>query len=657
MSSKNPTDTRSSLIPKFLRWGKSGSADTSGSGLPKIPRFKLLDKLGEGGMASVYLAEQENTGRLVAIKIMATHLQADSHWTERFLDEARRLAELSHPNIVPVFDWGTHEGIGYIVMEYIKGGDLTHRLNHVRITVRDAIDIARQIASGLDFAGEKGYVHRDIKPENILFRENGSPCILDFGIAKDSSTNTTISSQGLAIGTGAYMSPEQAQPGGRNLDTRSDLYSLGVLLYEMLQGSRPFEYRHMEAIQAFQLYIYAHLNSPPPPLSVHFSAFQPIIDKLLAKNPDDRFERGQDLKEALTRLEGEAAPALLAKPLRIIDEKTIILTPSSSSSQSEAHSSSINSVHGKNPSHQASPNVADSLIPGTHSTARHPTHRGTATGLQVEKKANIMIPVAATVIVLSAIASYIAYDQLLSKQSKPPQQTATITETRLKEDIASQSMDAAKRNETEKNQQILLTQKADEEKAAVIIAEQKRKAEQEAQAKIQAEELARKEAIKQEAQQMEIQEKAARDAEQRRIRESALQAERDKQRLAETARKEEEMKRLEAEKARLKAIEIEKNRQQTLEREAQKRLEEQKRQQDIARQEALYKQQQLELKKRQELERQEALKREEQLKLETQQRLEEQKHQQEIDRQAELEKKRAEEAAQEERKSRSFGSF
>lgn len=328
---------RTPLLSRFGMLRKADSKKVTDPEVPVIPRFELLEKLGEGGMASVFLARQESTGRLVAIKIMARHLQSDSRWADRFLDEARRLAELSHPNIVPVIDWGTHEGVGYIVMEYMKGGDLSWRIKNITVTVRDVIDIIRQVAAGLDFAGEKGYVHRDIKPDNILFREDGSPCILDFGIAKDSGSNTTYSSQGLPIGTGAYMSPEQAQPAGRQLDKRSDLYSLGIVMYQLLAGIRPFEYSHVSAAQAFQMYLFAHVNSTPPPLPDDYSVFQPIVDRLLAKEPDKRFGRGNELRKALGAMEQRVSASLLTRPIRDIKEPTVVLTPLQSKLDSYAN--------------------------------------------------------------------------------------------------------------------------------------------------------------------------------------------------------------------------------------------------------------------------------------------------------------------------------
>lgn len=311
------------LLAWLRRLSRRSTADTE---LPVIPRFKLLKKLGEGGMASVFLGRQESTGREVAIKILAHHLQSNARWKDRFLDEARRLAEMSHPNVVPVFDWGTHEGVGYIVMEYIKGGTLGQRLKTETVTVRDAIQITQQIAAGLDFASEKGYVHRDIKPDNILFREDGSLCILDFGIAKESESNTTITSQGIPFGTGAYMSPEQAQPSGKVIDGRSDLYSLGIVLFEILTGTRPFDFRQYDAMKGFQMYLFAHVHSPPPPLPLAVSAFQPVLNQLLAKEPKDRFNRGNDVREALARLAATLPEQELARGIRAPGESTLLMS-------------------------------------------------------------------------------------------------------------------------------------------------------------------------------------------------------------------------------------------------------------------------------------------------------------------------------------------
>ncbi len=353
---------QSSLLSRLLPKRKVPVLALQPLEFPDIPRLQVVRKLGDGGMASVYLARQISTKREVAVKIMANHLQSNPVWAERFLDEARRLAELSHPNIVPVFDWGNHGGTGYIVMEYIKGGDLLHRLDNCRVTVKDVIEITKQLASGLDFASEKGYVHRDIKPDNILFREDGSPCILDFGIAKDSASNTTISSQGLAIGTGAYMSPEQAQPQGRSIDGRSDLYSLGAVLYQMLVGTRPFEFRHQEPAQVFQLYLFAHVNSPPPALPEPFTPFQPIMDQLLAKDPGERFSRGNELRLALAALENQLPEEYLSLQVRDSKEPTVALETQKNAALGASPKTELNLHHEAPPAESSQTSIFKRMV-------------------------------------------------------------------------------------------------------------------------------------------------------------------------------------------------------------------------------------------------------------------------------------------------------
>ena len=261
-----------------------------------IPGYEIEKSLGAGGMAHVYLAIQKSMGRRVALKIMSDTLGYDKVWAKRFIQEAQVIAQLSHPNIVPVFDVGEHDGKFFISMEYLDGGNLKQKMAS-GLSIAASIKIITGIATGLDFAGEKGFVHRDIKPDNIMFGPSGSPVILDFGIVKQKNTsNSNMTQTGMVVGTTAYMSPEQAQ--AKPLDERSDIYSLGVLFYEMITGNPPF---HEDSDIATLM---CHVNRPPPPLPDELATLQPIFDKALAKAPDERYSRAREMIEHLEELEG-----------------------------------------------------------------------------------------------------------------------------------------------------------------------------------------------------------------------------------------------------------------------------------------------------------------------------------------------------------------
>jgi serine/threonine protein kinase len=260
---------------------------------PDIPGYQLLKQMGQGGMASVYLAVQESFGRQVALKIMSDQLGKDDVWANRFMHEARIVAQLSHSNIVPVFDVGSHQGRFYISMESLKGGGLEERMAK-GLSVPEAIKIVCGVAAGLDYAGSKGFVHRDIKPDNIMFRDDGTPVILDFGIAKQKDGDSKMTKTGTIVGTTGYMSPEQAM--GQELDERSDIYSLGVMMYELLTGHVPFRGETAVAV------LLKHVQEIPPPLPNNLSAFQPAIDKCLAKKPQDRYNRASEMVEHLQEL-------------------------------------------------------------------------------------------------------------------------------------------------------------------------------------------------------------------------------------------------------------------------------------------------------------------------------------------------------------------
>lgn len=260
---------------------------------PEIPGYRILGKLGKGGMATVYLANQESFDREVALKVMAPILAADSSYGDRFMREARIAARFSHPNIIAVYDVGVQNDHYYIGMEYHPGGDLKSRIKK-GMTTREAMSILRQMAAALDYAHSKGYIHRDVKPDNILFREDGSAVLTDFGIARPASGDTQMTQLGMVVGTPKYMSPEQAR--GQALDARSDIYSLGIVFYETLMGKVPFTGKDSIDIGI------KHVKDPVPPLSQNLQALQPLIDRMLAKNASDRYSRGRELIVELDQL-------------------------------------------------------------------------------------------------------------------------------------------------------------------------------------------------------------------------------------------------------------------------------------------------------------------------------------------------------------------
>ncbi len=260
----------------------------------EIPGYKILRQLGRGGMATVYLATQESVQRDVALKIMSPTLLADPDFGERFLREARIAAKLHHRHVVGVHDVGREADYHYIAMEYLGGGALLTEDGEPR-PVPFTLRVIREIASALNYAHAKGFVHRDIKPDNILLRDDGSAALTDFGIARASDSATHMTRTGTVIGTPHYMSPEQAR--GRPVDGRADLYSLGIVLYEMLMGRVPFHADDSLAVGIM------HITQPVPILPEHLSALQPILNRLLAKQPDERFQNGAALADAIEQIE------------------------------------------------------------------------------------------------------------------------------------------------------------------------------------------------------------------------------------------------------------------------------------------------------------------------------------------------------------------
>src|SRR5579885_2395633 len=258
----------------------------------EVPGYKVIRKLGEGGMATVYLALQESLDREVALKVMSPVLAANASFCEQFMKEGRIAAKLTHPHLMTVHDIGCENGIYYLASEYLPAGTLRDRID--RITPAEALEVARDIAAGLAYAHDKGFVHRDVKPGNIMFRANGTAVLADFGIAKAMKSVSAATMAGNAIGTPDYMSPEQAQ--ASMIDGRSDLYSLGAVLYECLAGRKPYQANDPYAVALM------HVTEPVPKLPERVAVLQPLIDGLMAKSPEQRFATGEAFITACDQL-------------------------------------------------------------------------------------------------------------------------------------------------------------------------------------------------------------------------------------------------------------------------------------------------------------------------------------------------------------------
>ncbi len=266
----------------------------------QIPGYTIERELGHGGMATVYLAVQDSLGRPVALKIMSPALAADRTFSERFLKEARTIAQLSHPHIVAVYDVGVAGHDHYLALEYVGAGDLKSHIRHGARPPAEAFKIVRDIASALGYAHSKGFVHRDVKPENVLFRDNGTAVLTDFGIARAVSSGTRMTGMGMSIGTPHYMSPEQAR--GKDVDGRADIYALGIVLYEMLTGKVPYDAEETLAIGIM------HVSEPVPTLPQPLSGHQALLDRMLAKDPANRFNTAEALIEAIDKHDPNAKP-------------------------------------------------------------------------------------------------------------------------------------------------------------------------------------------------------------------------------------------------------------------------------------------------------------------------------------------------------------
>jgi eukaryotic-like serine/threonine-protein kinase len=284
-------------------------------------RYELRNQIARGGTAQVYLARDLLLDRPVALKVLFPELSSDSSFVERFRREAQAAANLSHPNIVPVFDWGESERTYFIVMEHVDGEPLSAIIRgQAPLAAMRAAAIAGDIAKALSYAHRHGVVHRDVKPGNVLITRDGQVKVADFGIARAVGADDSVTQTGLVMGTATYFSPEQAQ--GLNVDGRSDVYSLGVVLYEMVTGRAPFTADTPVAIA------YKHVSeTPAPPREVEPrvpASLEAVILRAMAKNPADRYATAEDLHADLQRF---AAGVPVLAPQVIGDMLTQAIRP------------------------------------------------------------------------------------------------------------------------------------------------------------------------------------------------------------------------------------------------------------------------------------------------------------------------------------------
>jgi len=250
----------------------------------KIPGYEILHPIAEGGMASVYLAVQESLGRHVALKLLKKFDHPEQ--ARRFRNEGRIIASLNHRNIITIHDIGVHEDKHYISMEYLEGGDLEARIR-AGMHTDAALALLEVMGSCLDFLHARAIVHRDIKPANILFHKDGTPILTDFGVARELQSDLRLTMEGSAVGSPHYLSPEQAEC--KPLDGRTDIYSLGIIFYEMITGEKPFQGdSHIETIVA-------HLTEPVPTLPLALQQYQGLLERMIAKDPGERFDSAGEM--------------------------------------------------------------------------------------------------------------------------------------------------------------------------------------------------------------------------------------------------------------------------------------------------------------------------------------------------------------------------
>lgn len=356
----------------------------------QIPNFELTKEIGRGGMSRVYLARQLQPKRDVAIKIVSPGSAPDPTFLASLKLEGDTVAGLNHDNVVTVFACGVVDAHYYLAMEILPGGDLTERIKK-GLRAEDAVEVMIQIGSALEHAHKRQVLHRDIKPENVMFHESGKAVLVDFGIAKEGDAESSFTQVGAVVGTPHYMSPERCM--GKATDARSDLYAMGVMFFEMLTGHKVFEGRDTFAVS------YAHVYEPVPPLPPEHARFQGIINKLLAKDPKDRYQNAGEMVAALKKHRA-GAPSTAEPATRRVD--TSISSPLQeklkklAASDANAGATTVNSPTG-------------SIDPQGATLAGKPVDGGPASPVAQGKKPAPVMLIVAVVALLAVVAGGVVF--------------------------------------------------------------------------------------------------------------------------------------------------------------------------------------------------------------------------------------------------------
>jgi len=296
-----------------------------------VGRYRLESLIGKGGMAEVYRATDTRLDRTVAIKMVLPALVSQQAFLERFLREARLVAALEHPNILPIYDFGEQDGAPYLVTPLMTGGTLAQQIGASGLPPALVVDHVAQLAGSLDTAHEAGILHRDVKPGNVLMDRNARPVLADFGLARVAGAASDLTATGIMVGTPLYMAPELAQ--GADASTSSDLYALGVLAYQMLCGATPFDAETPVAV------LHQHVAQEVPPLSKRISGLPlPVDDVLaraLAKQPEERFPSGAEMARALGASLDCNVPTVTSR------QAVAVMTPLSTSAATQPSSDAL----------------------------------------------------------------------------------------------------------------------------------------------------------------------------------------------------------------------------------------------------------------------------------------------------------------------------